>query len=121
MVGTKKIGEQAHARDGALAGRLGERDVRAMLGVLAVASTIISETEEVLRGAGADVRGNDWDLLVALAIFGPMRPAELLRRSLRNLLPFDDSKPWMRYAGRVESGDPDSSLKVDEVIYGQEE
>ncbi len=81
MVGTQKTGEPTHARDGALAERLGERDVRAMLGVLAVASTIISETEEVLRGAGADVRGNEWDMLTALAIFGPMRPAELLRRS----------------------------------------
>jgi len=47
--------------------------------------------------------------------------AELLRRSLRDLLPVDESKAWMRYAGMVESGDPDSSRKVDEVIYGQEE
>jgi hypothetical protein len=47
--------------------------------------------------------------------------AELLRRSLRTLLPVDESKPWMRYAGMVESGDPESSRSVDEVIYGQEE
>ncbi len=47
--------------------------------------------------------------------------AELLRRSLRNVLPFDESKPWMRYAGMVESGDPKSSRKIDQVIYGQEE
>jgi len=47
--------------------------------------------------------------------------AELLRRSLRSLLPVDESKPWMRYAGMVESGDPESSRSVDEVIYGQEE
>lgn len=47
--------------------------------------------------------------------------AELLRRSLRTVLPFDESRPWMRYAGMVESGDPDSSRNVDEVIYGQEE
>ncbi len=47
--------------------------------------------------------------------------AELLRRSLRSVLPFDESKPWMRYAGMVESGDPESSSKIDEVIYGQEE
>ena len=45
--------------------------------------------------------------------------AELLRRSLRTMLPVDDSKPWMRYAGMVESGDPDSSRKIDDVIYGQ--
>ncbi len=46
--------------------------------------------------------------------------AELLRRSLRSVLPVDASKPWMRFAGMVESGDPESSSKIDEVIYGQE-
>ncbi len=45
--------------------------------------------------------------------------AELLRRSLRTMLPADDSKPWMRYAGMVESGDPNSSRNIDDVIYGQ--
>jgi hypothetical protein len=47
--------------------------------------------------------------------------AELLRRSLRNTLPADDSKPWMRYAGMVESGDPNSSQRVDEVVYGHKD
>lgn len=47
--------------------------------------------------------------------------AELLRRSLRQLLPVDDSKPWMRYAGMVETGDPDSSSTIDEIIYGHSE
>ncbi|HEY6562935.1 MAG TPA: CopG family transcriptional regulator [Pirellulaceae bacterium] len=45
--------------------------------------------------------------------------AELLRRSLRGMLPVDASKPWMRYAGLIETGDPDSSQRVDEIIYGQ--
>ena len=45
--------------------------------------------------------------------------AELLRRSLRSMLPADSSRPWMRYAGMVESGDPQSSSRIDEVIYGQ--
>jgi len=45
--------------------------------------------------------------------------AELLRRSLRTMLPIDQSKPWMRYAGMVESGDPRSSQRIDEVVYGQ--
>lgn len=47
--------------------------------------------------------------------------AELLRRSLRWMLPADASKPWMRYAGMVESGDPRSSARIDEVIYGQKD
>lgn len=47
--------------------------------------------------------------------------AELLRRSLRTMLPQDPSKPWMRYAGMVESGDPKASQRIDEVAYGHEE
>ncbi len=45
--------------------------------------------------------------------------AELLRRSLRSIVPVDASKPWMRYAGMVESGDPDSSEHIDDVVYGR--
>ena len=45
--------------------------------------------------------------------------AELLRRALRTLLPVDSSKPWMRFAGSVESGDPSSSQRIDEVVYAE--
>ena len=45
--------------------------------------------------------------------------AELLRRSLRAVLAVDESKPWMRYAGIVESGDSKSSQRIDDLIYGQ--
>lgn len=44
--------------------------------------------------------------------------AELLRRSLRAMIPVDEPKPWMRLAGMVDTGDPLSSQKVDEVVYG---
>jgi hypothetical protein len=47
--------------------------------------------------------------------------AELLRRSLRPLLPVDESQPWMAYAGFIESGDPDSSQRIDDVVYGHKE
>ena len=47
--------------------------------------------------------------------------AELLRRSLRRVLPIDQSKPWMRYAGMVESGDPQSSQHIDDIVYGQKD
>jgi hypothetical protein len=30
--------------------------------------------------------------------------AELIRRSVRSIRPVDDSMPWMRYAGMIESG-----------------
>lgn len=44
--------------------------------------------------------------------------AELLRRSLRTMLPADETRAWMRYAGMIESGDAQSSRKIDEVVYG---
>lgn len=47
--------------------------------------------------------------------------AELLRRSLRALLPADESKPWMRHAGMIATGDPESSRRIDDVVYGQKD
>ena len=47
--------------------------------------------------------------------------AELLRRSLRTMLPADETHPWMRYAGMVESGDSRSSQNIDDVVYGQKD
>ncbi|OGA23102.1 MAG: hypothetical protein A3I02_02350 [Betaproteobacteria bacterium RIFCSPLOWO2_02_FULL_67_26] len=47
--------------------------------------------------------------------------AELLRRSLRTALPVNDTKPWMRYAGMVETGDPASSRHIDDVVYGRKD
>jgi hypothetical protein len=47
--------------------------------------------------------------------------AELLRRSLRGILPVDESKPWMRHAGMVESEDPHSSQRIDDIVYGQKD
>ena len=47
--------------------------------------------------------------------------AELLRRSLRLMLPVDETKPWMRYAGMIETGDSQASQKIDEIVYGQKD
>lgn len=47
--------------------------------------------------------------------------AELLRRSLRTIIPADESKPWMRYAGMIESGDSRSSQHIDDIVYGQKD
>jgi hypothetical protein len=44
--------------------------------------------------------------------------AEFVRRAIRDKLPSSSKHPWMRYAGFVESGDPNSSQKIDELIYG---
>lgn len=47
--------------------------------------------------------------------------AELLRRSLRSVLPADKSKPWMRYSGMIETGDTSSSQRIDEIVYGHKD
>lgn len=45
----------------------------------------------------------------------------LLRQSLRSFLPADESKPWMRYAGKIASSDPQSSQNVDDIVHGQKD
>jgi len=47
--------------------------------------------------------------------------AEFVRRAVRQALPIKREKPWMRYAGFVESGDSASSESIDEVVYGSKD
>ena len=48
--------------------------------------------------------------------------AEFVRRAIRDALPVQSTgKPWMNFAGMVESGDPHSSQRIDEIIYGHKE
>ena len=47
--------------------------------------------------------------------------AEFFGRSLRSVLPADSSKPWMRYCGLVQSGDPSSGRNLDEIVYGRKD
>jgi len=47
--------------------------------------------------------------------------AELIRRSLRKSLSLPRQQPWMRYIGMVESGDPNSSLNIDAIVYGHKD
>jgi hypothetical protein len=71
--------------------------------------TQISLTTDEMRAARAEAKR----LGISLAA--------LLRRSLRELLPADDAKPWMRYAGLIESGDPAASRRIDDLVYGQKD
>lgn len=47
--------------------------------------------------------------------------AEFVRLAVRDSLPAREGKPWMRFAGLVESGDPRSSLSIDDLVYGQKD
>jgi hypothetical protein len=77
--------------------------------VITMERTQISLSAQEMRAARAEAKR----LGISLA--------ELLRRSLRTLLPADPSRPWMRYAGMIESGDKASSQRIDELIYGQKD
>jgi hypothetical protein len=46
--------------------------------------------------------------------------AEYVRRAVRQTLSknVDSEKPWMKYAGMVKSGDPNSSQTIDDVVHG---
>ena len=46
--------------------------------------------------------------------------AELCRRSIARVLGERlKEAPWMRYAGIMDSGDPNASRSVNEVVYGR--
>ena len=47
--------------------------------------------------------------------------AAYFRRALKAILPVQckSEKPWMKYAGMISSGDPLSSQRIDEVVYGE--
>ena len=47
--------------------------------------------------------------------------AEFVRRAVRQALPVSPEKPWMTYCGSVESGDSDSSGRIDDIVYGRKE
>lgn len=44
--------------------------------------------------------------------------AEFVRRAVRERLPISEGPSWMRFAGMVESGDPNSGTSIDEIVYG---
>jgi hypothetical protein len=48
--------------------------------------------------------------------------AEFVRRAVSKSLPLNGAdKPWMRYAGMVETGDPLSSQSLDDLVYGSKD
>ncbi len=63
----------------------------------------------------------EYDLAKAEAARLGISLAELLRRSLRQTLPINQERQWMRFCGMVESGDRHSSRNIDELIYGQKD
>jgi hypothetical protein len=48
------------------------------------------------------------------------RIVALFRSSLGRLLSHDPARPWMRFAGMIESRRTDSSRTIDDVVYASE-
>jgi len=46
--------------------------------------------------------------------------AKLLRQSLHRILLLTHQAPWMRFASSLQSGDPRSNERIDEVVLGEE-
>ena len=63
----------------------------------------------------------DYDLAKKEACALGISVAEFVRRAVRAALPRRGEGSWMRFAGFVETGDPDSSRSVDEIVYGQKD
>ncbi|MEP7367527.1 MAG: CopG family transcriptional regulator [Acidobacteriota bacterium] len=65
---------------------------------------------------------DEYDLAKSEARTLGISVAEFVRRAVRDRLPTQRgaplNAPWMRYAGLVESGDPNSSQSIDDLIYG---
>ena len=62
-------------------------DVTALLSMVKAATTIENQLEAVLRESGSDMRANEWDALILLGAYGPMRPSELLRHTALSVSP----------------------------------
>jgi len=47
--------------------------------------------------------------------------AEFIQRAVRQALSVKGEKPWMKYAGFVESSDSNTNQLIDEVVYGSKD
>jgi hypothetical protein len=64
---------------------------------------------------------NDYTLAKSEAKALGISVAEFVRRSIRQCLPSVGQKPWMKFIGMVETGDPHSSQSVDDMVYGRKD
>ena len=64
---------------------------------------------------------NEYNLAQAEAARLGIPVSEFVRCAVRQALPTNQTAPWMRFAGFVESGDPKSSQNIDETVYGRKD
>lgn len=95
--------------------------VAAALGVELGARHGMAAEDASPYGCTVAVTRSDLDAARQEAGRAGLTPEEFVHRALRAALPADETAPWMRYAGMVESGDPYASRTVDEIVYGHED
>jgi hypothetical protein len=61
---------------------------------------------------------NEYNLAKTQAAAIGISLAEFIRRAVREHLPIRGEGAWMKYAGFVATGDPDSSQSIDDLVYG---
>ncbi len=64
---------------------------------------------------------NEYDLAKKQAAALGVSVAEFVRRAIREKLPVQGEAPWMKYAGFVSTGDPQSSQSIDDLVYGSKD
>jgi hypothetical protein len=60
---------------------------------------------------------HDYALVKREAKAAGVSVAEYVCRTIRQALPSRTDRPWMRYAGLVESGNSLSSQTIDDIVY----
>jgi hypothetical protein len=81
---------------------------------------MLVEDDNMLR-TQVSLDENDYQLARREAAALGISLAEYVRRAVRSALPSAAQPPWMRYAGLVESGNPQSSQSIDEIVYGHKD
>ena len=64
---------------------------------------------------------DEYDLARAQSAALGISIAEFIRRALRERLAISGRGAWMKYAGVVATGDPDSSRSINEIVYGSKD
>lgn len=60
--------------------RFAEIDLATFLALVSAGTEMVTETEDILRGAETGITAKDWDVLAFISTMGPSRPSQVLRR-----------------------------------------
>jgi hypothetical protein len=85
---------------------------------LARLAVIVVAMDEIVMRIQIGIDKDEYDLVKTQAAALGISIAEFIRRAVRERLPVSGQGAWMKYAGLVTTGDPNSSRSIDEIVYG---